>query len=176
MVGGLAVFGNIRACYSTGAFASPIRLFSVRVLDANNRFDDDKLLINQIEAAIMQFYRAPHNCRVFNLSVGTGYPAFTNGVDRQTVWAESMDILARKLKAVLVISAGNLLEIFGMGTRDAEALVRDYPNHLLTESARLNDPSTAAIAVTVGSLAEHDVVALRHGTTANDIGACPAHS
>lgn len=169
MVGGLAVFGSIRACYSNGVFASPIRLFSVRVLDANNRFDDEKLVINQIEAAIMQFYRTPHNCRVFNLSVGTGYPAFTNGVDRQTVWAESMDILARKLKVVLVISAGNLLEIFGMGTQDAEMLVRDYPNHLLAESARLNDPSTSAIAVTVGSLAEHDVVALRRGTTANDI-------
>jgi hypothetical protein len=169
MVGGLAVFGSIRACYSTGVFASPIRLFSVRVLDANNRFDDEKLVINQIESAIMHFYRAPHNCRIFNLSVGTAHPAFANGVDRQTVWAESMDILARKLKVVLVISAGNLLEIFGIGTRDAEALVREYPNHLLTEAARLNDPSTAAIAVTVGSLAEHDVVALRQGTTANDI-------
>jgi len=169
MVGGLAVFGSVRACYSNGIFASPIRLFSVRVLDANNRFDDDKLIVNQIEAAIMQFYRAPHNCRVFNLSIGTGYPAFTNGIDRQTVWAEAMDILARKLKVLLVISAGNLIEIFGIGSNDAEALVRHYPAHLLTESARLCDPSTAAIAVTVGSLAEHDRAALRHGTTANDI-------
>jgi hypothetical protein len=169
MVGGLAVFGSIRACYSTGVFASPIRLFSVRVLDANNRFDDEKLIVNQIEAAIMQFYKPPHNCRVFNLSVGTGYPAFINGVDRQTIWAESMDILARKLKIVLVISAGNLQEIFGMETQDAEMLLRDYPNYLLAESARLNDPSTAAIAVTVGSLVEYDVVALRRGTNANDI-------
>lgn len=169
MVGGLAVFGDIRACYSSGVFASPIRLFSVRVLDANNQFDDEKLIINQIEAAIMQFYRAPHNCRVFNLSVGSGQPAFVNGVARQTIWAESMDILARKRKVLLVISAGNLLEVFGMGTEDAENLVRDYPNHLLDGSALLNDPSTAAIAITVGSLAEHDVVALRHGTTANDI-------
>jgi hypothetical protein len=147
MVGGLAVFGSIRACYSTGLFTSPIRLFSVRVLDANNRFDDEKLVINQIRAAIMRFYRAPHNCRVFNLSVGSSGPAFSRGVDRQTLWAESMDILARELKVVLVISAGNLLEIFGAGTQDAESLVRDYPNHLLAESARLNDPSTAAIAV-----------------------------
>jgi len=169
MVGGLAVFGNIRACYSNGVFASPVQLFSVRVLDANNRFDDEKLVVNQLEAAIMQFYRAPHNCRVFNLSVGTGHPAFTNGVERQTVWAESMDILARKLKVVLVISAGNILGIFGMGTEDAETLVRHYPEHLLAESARLNDPSTAAIAITVGSLAEHETAAVRHGTTANDI-------
>jgi hypothetical protein len=169
MVGGLAVFGSVRACYSTGVFASPIRLFSVRVLDANNRFDDEKLVINQIESAIMQFYRPPHNCRIFNLSVGTAHSAFANGADRQTIWAESMDILARDLKVVLVISAGNLLDIFGIGTRDAEALVREYPRHLLSESARLNDPSTAAIAVTVGSLAEHEVVALRYGTTANDI-------
>lgn len=169
MVGGLAVFGNIRACYSSGEFASPIRLFSVRVLGADNRFDDERLVLNQIEAAIMRFYRAPHNCRIFNLSVGTGYPALTNGVDRQTVWAESMDILARKLKVVLVISAGNVPEIFTMGAADAEALVRHYPHHLFADSARLNDPSTAAIAITVGSLVEYDVAALRHGTLANDI-------
>ncbi|MFP5205891.1 MAG: S8 family peptidase [Acidobacteriota bacterium] len=169
MVGGLAVFGNIRACYSNRSFASPIRLFSVRVLDAQNRFDDEKLVVNQIEAAIMQFYPPPHSCRVFNLSVGTSYPALLNGVDRQTIWAESLDLLARKRKVVLVVSAGNLMEIFGMGAQEAESLVKAYPNHLLDESARLNDPSTAAIAITVGSLAEYDVAALRHGTTANDI-------
>lgn len=169
MVGGLAVFGSIRACYSTGVFASPIRLYSVRVLDANNRFDEERLVVNQIETAIMQFYQAPHNCRVFNLSVGTAHPAFSNGVDRQTVWAESMDVLVRRLKIVLIISAGNFLDIFGMGTDDAEAVVRDYPDYLLADSARLNDPATAAIAITVGSLAEHDVAALRRGTTAHDI-------
>jgi hypothetical protein len=169
MVGGLAVFGNIRACYSSGVFASPVRLFSVRVLDANNRFDDERLIINQIEAAIMQFYPHPHNCRVFNLSVGTSFPAFSNGIDRQTIWAESLDIIARKLKILLIVSAGNFMEIFGIGTDDAEALVKGYPTHLLGDSARLNDPSTAAIAITVGSLAEHDVIAVRHGLTAQDM-------
>jgi hypothetical protein len=169
MVGGLAVFGDIRASYSAGAFASPVRLFSVRVLDANNRFDDEKLVINQIEAAIMLFYQQPHDCRVFNLSVGTSSPAFANGIDRQTVWAESLDIIARKLKVLLVVSGGNLTEIFGTRTDEAEALLSGYPTHLLEDSARLNDPSTAAIAVTVGSLAEHDVVASRQGLTAQDI-------
>ena len=163
MVGGLAVFGSVRACYSNGLFASPIRLFSVRVLDANNRFDDERLMINQIEAAIMRFYRRPHNCRVFNLSVGTSSPAIVNGIDRQTIWAESLDILARRLKILLVVSAGNLMDVFGIRTDDAEALWNDYPIHLLNDSARLNDPSTSAIAVTVGSLAEHDVIAVRNG-------------
>ncbi len=169
MVGGLAVFGDTRACYSSGVFASPVRLFSVRVLDVNNRFDDEKLVINQIEAAIMLFYRQPHDCRVFNLSVGTSSPAFGTGIDRQTIWAESLDILARKLKVLLVVSAGNLMDIFGTGTDEAEALLSGYPKHLLAHSARLNDPSTAALAVTVGSLAEHDVVAIRQGLTAQDI-------
>ena len=126
-------------------------------------------LINQIEAAIMRFYRRPHNCRVFNLSVGTSSPAIVNGIDRQTIWAESLDILARRLKILLVVSAGNLMDVFGIRTDDAEALWNDYPIHLLNDSARLNDPSTSAIAVTVGSLAEHDVIAVRNGTTANDI-------
>jgi hypothetical protein len=169
MVAGLSVFGNIRACYSDGLFTSPITLFSARVLDQNNQFDSEKLIVNQIRDAVSQFQRPPHNCRVFNLSLGTSQPAFVDGLERQTVWAESLDILARELKILLVVSAGNFSEIFGWNTDEAERVLHEYPNYLLQHSATLNDPATAAIPITVGAISEHDVVATRTGIGVNDI-------
>ena len=73
MVGGLAVFGSVRACYTNGSFSSPITLFSARVLNRDNRFDDEQLIVNQMRRAITTFRDAPHNCRVFNLSSGAQY-------------------------------------------------------------------------------------------------------
>jgi hypothetical protein len=70
-VAGLAVFGSVRACYENGAFASPIQLFSARVLNEENRFDDEKLILTQMREAIRLFSQPPYGCRVFNLSLGS---------------------------------------------------------------------------------------------------------
>ena len=69
MVAGLAVFGDVRVCYETGAFSSPVVLFSARVLNDQNQFDDEKLIVNQMREAIETFMRPPHNCRVFHSPV-----------------------------------------------------------------------------------------------------------
>lgn len=169
MVGGLSIFGNVRACFEDSIFSSPIILFSARVLDKDNRFDDEKLIVNQIRDAITEFRGEPHNCRVFNLSLGTAAPAFTGGIERQTVWAESLDILARELKVLLVVSAGNRNEIFATSRAQAEEVLNAYPNYLLEHAARINDPATAAIPITVGALAASDVIATRQGSGASDI-------
>lgn len=60
-------------------------------------------------------------------------------------------------------------DIFGLASDAAERFVADYPKYLLADSARINDPATSAIAITVGSLAEYDVIAVRQGIGANDI-------
>lgn len=169
MVGGVAIFGDVRGCYDKGQFSSPITLFSARVLDQSNRFDDDKLVVNQIREAITEFRDEPHNCRVFNLSLGTAAPAFTGNVERQTIWAESLDILARELKVLLVVSTGNVTEIFTTNTKTAEEVLANYPKYLLENSARINDPSTAAIPITVGALSGSDTAATRPGAAASDI-------
>jgi hypothetical protein len=169
MVGGLAVFGSVRACYENGVFSSPINLFSARVLDRNNRFDSEKLIVNQIRDAITQFIAEPYNCRIFNLSLGTSAPAFEDGVERQTAWAESLDLLARELKVLLVISAGNVSGIFTANTTQSEAVLNDYPRYLLEPASRLNDPATAAIPITVGAIAEREIIAVRQGAGALDL-------
>lgn len=53
MVGALAVFGDVRRCYESGGFASPVTLYSARVLNNENRFDDERLIIHQMRRAVV---------------------------------------------------------------------------------------------------------------------------
>ena len=169
MVGGLAVFGNIRACYLNGAFASPVMLFSARVLNDQNEFDEAKLLLTQIATAIETFMKPPHNCRVFNISIGTPEPAIDPARPRQTQWAEGLDIIARENKILIVLAAGNNAASFSTIPTEAEQIVKNYPKLLMEPQAKLCDPATAAIPITVGALAEYDAPAVRPGVAANNV-------
>jgi len=169
MVDGLAVFGDVRACYEARIFTSPITLFSARVLNDRNEFDEEKLIINQMRDAIEAFVQPPYNCRVFNISIGSGMPVIDSPRQRQSLWAEELDILARKLKVVLVVSAGNHKEANAVNARDAEAVLQSYPSLLFNAQTGICDPASSAISVTVGALAQHDIPAQVRGVGANDI-------
>lgn len=167
-VGGLAVFGDIRACYASGTFSSPVRLFSARVLNDQNRFDDDRLIHTQMEAAIELFRRPPHDCRVFNLSLGSS-DVVLNGTNRhQTFWAEALDTLARKHKVLIVVSAGNNSRVHANTPAEAEEVLQNYPGYLFDPESALSDPATAAIALTVGSISQFAAPAIRAGAGAGD--------
>jgi hypothetical protein len=167
-VGGLAVFGDIRACYGSGTFASPVRLFSARVLNDQNRFDDDRLIHNQMEAAIELFRRPPHNCRVFNLSLGSPDVVLNGTNRRQTLWAEALDTLARRHKVLIVVSAGNNRRVHANTAAEAEEVLQNYPQYLFDPESALSDPATAAIALTVGSISQFAAPAIRAGARAGD--------
>jgi hypothetical protein len=168
-VAGVAVFGSVRGCYEAGTFSSPIVLFSARVLNEHNRFDDEKLIINQMKRAIETFKKPPHNCRVFNLSLGSLHAADPS---RQSSWAEALDLLARELQVLLVVSAGNNLSLLTNDAREAEKVLKNHPKQLAAPEARLAEPATAAIALTVGALVEHEVVGVRRGAGATDLIRC----
>ncbi|MDL5053320.1 S8 family peptidase [Oscillatoria laete-virens NRMC-F 0139] len=169
MVGALAVFGDVRAAYLSGRFASEVTLFSARVLNNRNEFDDEQLRITQIRKAIEAFIADPYKCRVFNISIGTVDSAFKNGRERQTEWAEELDILAREYKVLIVVSAGNNpVARAGMPGQAEEAFDR-YPQQLFTAENRINDPGSAAIAVTVGAISEHDQPGRNPGNVGDDI-------
>lgn len=176
MVAGLAVFGDIRDCYENGLFESPINVFSGRVLNDNLQFDDNRLIITQIRTAVMTFIAPPHNCRVFNLSLGSGSPAFVHGAERQPIWAETLDIIAREFKVLFVVAAGNNRAVMTHNSEEAEAILQTFPASLFDTSARLDDPATSAIAITVGSLAQTDMIALQQGTRQDDIAQTIARS
>jgi hypothetical protein len=165
-VGAIAVFGSVRACYESGAFSSPVVLFSARVLNERNQFDDERLIVKQMQAAIRLFKKTPHACRVFNLSLGTFLPANSG---KQSTWAEALDVLAREEQVVIVVSAGNNRSVLTGNAKEAEAVLKNHPSQLRMPEARLSDPATAAIAITVGALVEHEVPAARRGTGAIDL-------
>jgi hypothetical protein len=168
MVGGLVVFGDVRACYEAGQFVSDITLYSARVLNTENRFDDEKLIIQQMRLAIEVFKAAPYNCRVFNLSLGDDRPWFRDN-DRQSLWAESLDVLAREEKVLLVVAAGNQHLGTGHNAREAEEVLTNYPNYLFDRECGLCEPATAAIPLTVGGITQHDVPEVRIGRKEGDI-------
>ena len=168
MVGALAVFGDIRRSYESGSFQSPITLFSARVLNAENRFDDTTLIIHQMRRAVEVFSAPPYNCRVFNVSLGDD-EAWLPRNSRQSLWAESLDILARDYKVLFVISAGNHDLGWAHTSDDAEGVLNDYPRFLFEDQCGLCEPATAAIPITVGGLAEYDERAVATPTQSGDI-------
>jgi hypothetical protein len=119
--------------------------------------------------AIEAFVQPPYNCRVFNISIGSGMPVIYSPRPRQSLWAEELDILARKLKVVLIVSAGNHKEAEAVNAPDAETVLQSYPGLLFNARTGICDPASSAIAVTVGALAQHAIPAQVRGVGANDI-------
>lgn len=167
-VAGVAVYGDVLAAYRSGTFSSPITLYSARVLNSQGRFDDDVLLIKQIGTAIKTFADSPYNCRVFNLSLGGELPVLTGPNDRQTPWAEALDTLAREMKVLIVVAAGNHKLDEAATAAEAEQVLNEYPSFLFEPGASLGDPATAAIAVSVGGIAEHEAPELWDGEDQTD--------
>ena len=165
MVGAIACFGDVRTCYAAGEFASPITLYSARVLNAANKFDDEMLIIHQMEKAVELFTTPPYNCRVFNVSLGYE-EAWLVDNQRQSLWAESLDTLARKHKVLFVVSAGNENKVCTTFTENAEEVLKGYPDFLLDPEWGLADPATAAIPITVGGIAQFDQPSVPEGIKA----------
>ncbi len=149
-VSGIAIYGDVSQSVKNRLFQPTAWLFSARVTDHNNEYDPDSLLENQLDDAVKYFTRNYGNCKVINISLGDSRLAFRDG-QKQFRLAAKIDEIAYELQhknLVFVISAGNLSYEAGSGER----LRIDYPNYLINEEARIIEPATSAIALTVGSL------------------------
>lgn len=157
-VAGLAVYGDVARCIDAGMWNPEVMIANAKVLRRHPQdprwttFPDEHRPEALVERAIRHFHET-RNCRVFNLSLGNRHDVYAGG--RQYAWAEVLDQLARELNIVIIVSAGNNPTPpmpAGVATReDFQAGVRDA---LLTDpAARLCNPATSAIAVTVGSIA-----------------------
>lgn len=167
-VAGAAVFGDLRRRVTTGDFESAVTVFSARMLDDDNQLDGEKLVVNQIRAAVDKYRSSPYNCRVFNLSFGERETFIEKSRGRQGIWAEVVDLIAAEYDVVFVVSAGNV-SVVTNAFDEAEALVNSAGRHLLDAAHRLVDPATAALAITVGAIAERAVTTTPPGAQANDI-------
>lgn len=150
-VGGIAIYHDIGECIATRTFSPSARLFSARVTDGNNEYDEDELLEHQLETAINYFLENYHTVKVINISLGDQKLVYTDG-SYQFRLAAAIDELAykhRDREIVFVISAGNFLP----SELEDEDILREYPVYLLdSNEARVISPATAALAITVGGL------------------------
>lgn len=151
MVSGIALYGNVQECIEKRTFEPPFYLYGARVTNAQNSFDDEKLIVNQMREAIEYFHKE-YACRVFNISLGDPNLVYDGG--KPSAWAYILDTLARDLNVVIVVSAGNLA-ILGRH-REGEQLVLNYPQYLLEKKSRIIEPATAANVMTVGALAHSE--------------------
>jgi hypothetical protein len=155
-VAGIALYGDVEEAIQDG-FAPSFRVFSGRVLDADNT-NDSRLLENQVEEAV-RYFHSHYDCRIFNLSYGDPRKPYLGRHVRGL--AVTLDTLARELGVLFVVPTGNF-----DGTDTAPADWRThYPDYLLQTEAALLDPAPALNALTVGSVARWDATfnAQRYG-------------
>ena len=147
---GIAVYGDVGRCLETRTFRPEVRVFSARVLDDRCEYDEEELVERQIEDAVRHFSDSYPQCRVINLSLGDARLYSKDGA-KQFRLSAKIDELAYQLRdrnILFVVSAGN----FNYASANPEERLCDYPNYLLRNEARVCDPGTASLALTVGSL------------------------
>ena len=159
-VAGIVAYGDIARRIQGNEWLPQVSLCSAKVLrneigpggESNGAaiFPDEKRVEDQLKQAI-EYFHNEHRCRVFNLSIGRSDAIYSGG--RQLPWAELLDELARKLDIVIVISAGNVADPDLPEAKKRSLFHREVAKSLLQPSHRLIDPATAALCVTVGSIA-----------------------
>ena len=150
-VAGIAAFGDVRECVDRRTFESPVRIISVKVVNDQGQFDDTATIPDQMEAAIRALHQ--RGCRVINIALGDKHRIPYDG-GRVSPWAATLDALSRELDVVIIVSAGNSAgaERAPWGP-NGEQITQTYPDYLISAENRIVDPATAAIALTIGSLA-----------------------
>jgi len=150
MVAGLALYGDVMECVLHGAFVAPFPLASVRIFDDDGRIPDGVnpavLLREALEHLVDQY-----DCRVICLSLGDHNQPFLGG--KASPLAALIDDLARASDIVVVVPTGNLQH----ETLVAPAqLLGRWPAYLAEPGNELLSPSQAALAITVGAVADRD--------------------
>ena len=146
-VGGIAVFGDLRAQLETDRLTRGARLCSAKVINDNGGFDERTLVPSQMRQAITTM-RQRFGCRIFVIALGDRTKPYDGG--KVGSWAAALDGLARDLDVVVIVSAGN------RQPRDGDVLeeaVTGYPDYLLEPENRFFEPAGAMNIVSVGSIA-----------------------
>lgn len=149
-VGGIAIYGDVGECIASRAFNPSARLFSARVTDDQNQYDEDELVEHQLEEAVTYFLVNYPQAKVINISLGDRALVYSDQ-DYQFRLAATVDELAyrfRDREILFVVSSGN----YSPEKLTSDDILEQYPGYLFEDSARLIDPATAALALSVGGL------------------------
>jgi hypothetical protein len=155
---GIVVYGDLPRHLAASEWRPQVRLLSAKVLRRSEHgdwaeFGEQRHAVSQLREAITYFAQE-RGCRVFNLSIGHSERRYIGG--RQLPWALALDELARTLDVVIVVSAGNVVVPAVPEPLVADQFQAKVREQLFTPDHALIDPATAAIALTVGSVARGD--------------------
>lgn len=147
-VAGIALYGDVEQCMQARTFIPTIRVFSGKILDHRNENNTGFVENHIIEA--VRYFRENYDCRIFNLSFGDRRKPYRGA--HVSGLAVTLDTLARDEGVLFVVSSGN----FEGGDDVPNDWLREYPDYLFSEVARLIDPAPALNVLTVGSIARWD--------------------
>jgi len=163
-VGAIGAYGNVRECLERRDFQPQARLASGKIVNDDGNFDERRLVPSQIDEVVRALHAA--GCRIFNISLGDRQSSYSGG--KVGLWTAVVDLLARELDILFVISCGN----YEHAPRDGnpEDHLTGYPKYLATSESRILEPAPAANALTVGAIAHSAAVRERR---TGDVGLRP---
>ena len=147
-VAGIAAYGDIGASVESRHFVPSASIFSGRVLTETLEYDPERLRERQLEELVTYFTETYPNVKIVNLSIGNLNNIFDG--TRQSNLAAAIDELAyrfRDQQLLFVIATGNFI------VPNGEDALRGYPEYLQGTEARLIEPATSALSLTVGGVA-----------------------
>jgi hypothetical protein len=118
---------------------------------------------------IVEFYHYKAGTRIFNHSVAGISPCRTQSM---TPWAAAIDKLTWERDVLFIVAAGNIEAKASFVTRPSISAHieagRNYPDYLLSASARIANPAQSLQALTVGSIAHYTYVNSPHQSIAQE--------
>jgi hypothetical protein len=157
-VAGIVVYGDVGRAMVKQEWEPKVRICSAKVLKNdpvwNNPVFPEKVRPESILEEAIRYFHQERRCRIFNLSIGDSDKLYRGG--RQFSWAEMLDNLSRELDIIIVVSAGNVHHPEIPNGNSREEIQESARNQLLNSKHRLIDPGTAAICLSVGSIARRE--------------------
>jgi len=162
-IAGCAAYGDINNCLENKNFNPENWIFSAKVMFAekdldgnivNATYDPEKLIEHQFKDAIESFLsNTDYHIKVVNISLGNHNEIWSKDYSRQLPLAALIDELAFTFPHVIfIVSTGNQDP---RNIYDTIQKIKDnFPSYLTeNQDFKLINPSTSALALTVGSIA-----------------------
>lgn len=152
-VAGLALYGDVKKSIDRGVFEQNVWIVSAKIMFADDSgnpiYDPEKLLEHQLQDLVDEVTSNYPNCKIFNLSLGNQVNKVYE-LKKQFNLAVLLDELAKEKSVIFTISAGNIPQ--------GDIPLEDYPEYFTKPipDYKIIDPASAALAITVGSIA-HEV-------------------
>jgi len=152
-VAGLALYGDVKKCIDRGVFEQNVWIVSAKIMFDDGSgipiYDPEKLLEHQLQDVVDEVTNSYPNCKIFNLSLGNPFNKVYE-LKKQFNLAVLLDELAKEKGVIFTVSAGNIPQ--------QDIPLEDYPEYFTryVPDYKIIDPASAALAITVGSVA-HEV-------------------